>query len=136
METATVVGGGLAEWDPGKGPRGETVAPCAYVDAGNLPALLELPPLFHRDPTHWQAAGRWLTRVDTQHALLIQVTSPTVAEFTIVFGHARMAPFLAAIERSGSFYLCPTTAKLGVNARLARDHSVPVEIIRAPAEGH
>jgi hypothetical protein len=47
VDTVELVGGGLAEWPPGKGPRGETIAPAAFVDVTGAEHLLELPRHFH-----------------------------------------------------------------------------------------
>ena len=129
--TVEVVGGGLAEWPSGTGPRGETIAPCAFVDAGAAPELLELPACFHADPRGWRATGLWGTAEDGSRLLRIEVaTSPTLVA-NLIFRGPRQAPFLGAVERAGSLYVCPTTARRGVNARLARDFSFPVNLVGA-----
>ena len=128
--TLEVVGGGLAEWPSGTGPRGETVAPCAFVDAAAAPELLELPALFHSDPPAWRATGTWIVADDDVRFLRIEIPGPAPIIANLVFRGPRRAPFIAAVERAGGLYVCPTTASRGLDARLARDASFPVDLRR------
>lgn len=116
-----LVGGGLAEWPSGQGPRGETVAPAAYIDVSGHEALLELPHRFHEaTAATWQCTGVW--QLDPP-ALAVQVSGPATASFRIPLVPARHGPLIDAALREGGLYLCPTTPRHGINARLARDHS-------------
>ena len=132
METllVDVVGGGLAEWPSATGPRGETIAPCAFVDASAAPDLLALPALFQADPHGWQAVGHWSNAEDGSRLLVLELTAPRTRVVTLVFRGPRQAPFIAAVERAGTLYICPTTPAQGVNARLARDASFAAVVVR------
>ena len=123
-----VVGGGLAEWPSGTGPRGETVAPCAFVDARAAPDLLALPDLFRLDPGAWRATAHWDTAADGSRLLRVIVSVPRAVTADLRFRAPRQGPFLEAIERAACLYVCPTTPQQGVNARLARDASFPVDL--------
>ena len=126
MDSVELVGGGLAEWPSGKGPRGETIAAAAYVDVSEAPHLLDLPHQFHgAGIAAWRASATW---EEEPLALVVQVSAPTQATFCIPLDAARHAALINAVLRDGGIYVCPTTPKLGINARLARDHSVWVEV--------
>ena len=134
METTTVelVGGGLAEWPPGKGPRGETIAPAAFVDVSGAEHLLELPHSFHAAGiAGWRAEGAWQTE---PLALTVTVSQPSPASFRIPLDAHKHAALINAVLRDGGIYVVPTTPRFGINARLARDQSVWVEVDRAFAE--
>jgi hypothetical protein len=129
MESVELVGGGLAEWPSGTGPRGETIAPAAYIDVSESPHLLELPHHFHAAGiAAWQASAVW---EQEPFALAVTVSAPVQAAFRIPLDAARHAALISAVLREGGVYLCPTTPKHGVNARLARDHSVWVAVDRS-----
>jgi hypothetical protein len=116
-----LVGGGLAEWPAGQGPRGETLAPAAFVDASGHDDLLDLPHRFHEaGAAGWDCAGTWEVE---PLALVVRVRAPLEAAFRIPLDPARHAALIVSILRDGVLYLCPTTPRLGINARLARDHS-------------
>jgi hypothetical protein len=117
-----LVGGGLAEWPPGAGPRGESIAPAAYVDATGHDAILALPHHFHAAGAGWDCRGEW--EADPP-ALVVRVHAPVRAAFRVPIDPARRGhvPLVDAILRDGGIYICPTTPRLGINARLARDHS-------------
>jgi hypothetical protein len=127
--TLDVVGGGLSEWPSATGPRGEAVAPCAFVNVAGRPELLELAAQFHADPAAWRATGRWGSAGDAPRSLLVEVETPEPRRFELLFRAPRQEPFLAAVDRAGSLYVCPTTPSRGVNARLARDASFPVDLL-------
>jgi hypothetical protein len=132
MDTVELVGGGLAEWPSGKGPRGETIAPAAYIDASNAPHLLDLPHAFHAaGMAGWQAHAVWETE---PLALVVTVSAPTEAAFRVPLDAAKHAALINAVLRDGGIYVCPTTPKHGINARLARDHSVWVDVDRSLAD--
>jgi hypothetical protein len=127
-----LVGGGLAEWPPGRGPRGETIAPAAFLDVSGHEALLALPRLFHdSQPESWQCEGVWEAE---PLALMVSVRAPAEVGFRIPLDPARHAPLIDAALRHGGLYLCPTTPRLGINARLARDHSFFCAVDRSFAE--
>ena len=133
MEIATVelVGGGLAEWPPGTGPRGETIAPAAFVDVTGAEHLLELPHHFHAAGiAGWEARGVWQP---APLALTVAVAEPS-ASFQIPLDAHKHAALINAVLRDGGIYIVPTTPRFGINARLARDQSVWVEVDRAFAE--
>ncbi len=115
-----LVGGGLAEWPSGQGPRGETIAAAAFIDATAHPAIAELPHRFHEAGAGWMCAGH--IQGDPP-ALVVRVSAPVEIAFRVPVDSVRHAPLLSALHRDGGLYLCPTTVRLGINARLARDHS-------------
>lgn len=116
-----LVGGGLAEWPSGRGPRGETIAPAGFLDVSDHEALLALPRLFRETgQTTWQCAATWEAK---PLALVVQVHAPVEAGFRVPLDPVRHAALIDAVLRHGGLYLCPTTPRLGINARLARDHS-------------
>lgn len=116
-----LVGGGLAEWPSGQGPRGESIAPAAFVDASGHDGVLALPHHFHQAGAGaWECEGAWQAEPLT---LLVRVRAPVEAAFTIPFNPARHGPLVDAILRDGALYICPTTPRMGINARLARDNS-------------
>jgi hypothetical protein len=132
MDTVELVGGGLAEWPSGKGPRGESIAPAAYLDVSTAPHLLNLPHEFHGvGIAGWEAAAVWETE---PFALTVTVRRPVEAEFRVPLDAGRHAALVTAILRDGGIYIVPTTPRLGINARLARDNSVWVEVDRSFAE--
>lgn len=127
-----LVGGGLAEWPPGRGPRGETIAPVAFLDVSQHESLLQLPRLSHdTGQTTWQCAATWEAE---PLALVVQVHAPVGAGFRVPLDPARHAALIDAVLRHGGLYLCPTTPRLGINARLARDHSFFCAVDRSFAE--
>jgi hypothetical protein len=132
LDTVELVGGGLAEWPSGKGPRGETIAPAAYVDVSSAPHLLGLPHHFHAAGAGgWQADATWETE---PLALVVAVNAPVEMSFRVPLDATRHAALINAVLRDGGIYVCPTTPRLGINARLARDHSVWVDADRSFAE--
>jgi hypothetical protein len=132
IDTVELVGGGLAEWPSGKGPRGETIAPAAFVDVTGADHLLDLPHAFHAAGiAGWHANASWQTE---PLALDVTVTAPTGAAFRIPLDPGRHAALITAILRDGGIYVVPTTPRLGINARLARDGSVWVAVDRTFAE--
>jgi len=132
IDTVELVGGGLAEWPSGKGPRGETIAPAAFVDVSGAEGLLELPHQFHAaGVAAWRAAG---VLVEDPPRLDITVMAPVQAAFRVPLDARRHAALVAAMLRDGGIYVVPTTPRHGINARLARDNGVWVEVDRAFAE--
>lgn len=120
MDSVELVGGGLAEWPSGKGPRGETIAPCAYIDVSGAEHLLELPHQFHAAGDAWRAHGSWQ---QVPLALTVTVTAPVTAEFQVPLDAAKHGALINAVRRDGGIYVCTTTPRHGINARLARDQS-------------
>jgi hypothetical protein len=132
IETVELVGGGLAEWPPGKGPRGETIAPAAFLDVSGAERLLDLPHSFHAvGIAGWEAEGVWRTE---PFALDVHVRAPLEAVFRIPLEARRHAALITAVLRDGGIYVVPTTPRHGINARLARDGSVWVSVDTAFAE--
>lgn len=132
LPNVELVGGGLAEWPPGQGPRGETIAPAAFVDAGGHDDLLALPHYFRAVGLDaWQCTGTW--EADPL-ALVVRVRIPVQAVFRVPLDPARHAPLIDAILRDGALYICTTSLRLGINARLARDHSFVCVVDRGFAE--
>jgi hypothetical protein len=132
VETVELVGGGLAEWPSGKGPRGETIAPAAFVDVTGAEHLLALSRHFHAAESEgWEAAARWEREPLT---LVVEVRVPLKAAFRVPLDGSRHAALINAALRDGGIYLVPTVPRLGINARLARDGSVWVEVDRGFAE--
>ena len=132
MDTVELVGGGLAEWPPGRGPRGETIAPAAYVDVSGAEHLLELPHQFHGvGVAGWRASGVWERE---PFGLVIGVTAPVAAAFRVPLNAAKHAALISAVLRDGGIYVCTTTPRLGINARLARDNSFWVDVDRGFAQ--
>ena len=122
----------MAEWPSGKGPRRETIAPAAYVDVSAAPHLLNLPHHFHAaGMSGWQASGAWEAE---PLALVVTISAPVEASFRVPLDATRHAALINAVLRDGGIYVCPTTPRLGINARLARDHSVWVDVDRSFAE--
>jgi len=127
-----LVGGGLAEWPSGKGPRGETIAPAAFLDVSGAEHLLELPHTFHAvGITGWSARAVWQQE---PLALSVTVDAPLTTGFVVPFDARKHAALIAAIRRDSGIYLVFTTPRLGINARLARDGSVWVAVERDRAE--
>lgn len=127
-----LVGGGLAEWPPGQGPRGESIAPAAFVDATGQEDLLALPHRFHE-----AGAGAWQCEGDFEEpplALVVRVRAPVEAEFRVPLDGRRHAALVDAVLRDGALYICTTTPRLGLNARLARDQSFFCAVDRGFAE--
>jgi hypothetical protein len=124
--TVELVGGGLAEWPHGQGPRGETIAPAAFVDVSGSEHLLELPHHFHvAGITAWRArAGLQVEPA----ALTVTVSAPVEAAFRMPLDARKHAALLSAVVRDAGIYVVPTTPRFGINARLARDQSVWVEV--------
>lgn len=132
VATVELVGGGLAEWPSGTGPRGETIAAAAFVDASGAEHLIDLPHRFHEvGSTGWTCRGVWER---DPLALTITVERPLQASLRIPLDAARHGALVDAILRDGGIYVCPTTPRHGLNARLARDHSFHVEVDRGFAE--
>jgi hypothetical protein len=116
-----LVGGGLAEWPSGQGPRGESIAPAAFVDADGHEDLLALPHRFQETgAAGWDCTGTW---EEEPPALVVRVRAPLEAAFRVPLNPARHGPLVEAILRDGTLYICPTSPRHGINARLARDHS-------------
>ncbi len=127
-----LVGGGLAEWPSGHGPRGESIAPAAFVDASGYDGLLALPHRFHEaGAAGWQCEGRW---DEEPLALAVRVRAPIQAAFRIPMDPKRHAALVDAVLRDGAVYICTTTPRLGLNARLARDQSFFCAVDRGFAE--
>jgi hypothetical protein len=127
-----LVGGGLAEWPSGKGPRGETIAPAAFVDVSGAEDLLDLPHHFHATGiAGWQARATWERE---PLALRVTVETPVAAAFRIPLDARRHAALINAVLRDGGIYVVTTTPRLGINARLARDASVWVDVDTGFAE--
>lgn len=132
IPTVELVGGGLAEWPPGRGPRGETIAPAAFLDVTGAEHLLELPHHFHAaESGGWEASAVW-EREPLE--LVVEVRVPLALAFRVPFDSGRHAALINAALRDGGIYLAPTLPRLGINARLARDGSVWVEVDRGFAE--
>jgi len=132
IETVELVGGGLAEWPAGKGPRGETIAPAAFLDVTGAEHLLELPHSFHAAGiAAWEAEGVWQTE---PLALDVHVRTPVEVAFRVPLEAGRHAALITAVLRDGGIYVVPTTPRHGINARLARDGSVWVAVDRGFAE--
>jgi hypothetical protein len=116
-----LVGGGLAEWPSGQGPRGESIAAAAFVDASGHDELLALPHRFHEAGIEgWECTGVW---EDEPPALVVRVRVPIEAAFRVPIDPTRHAPLVDAALRDGALYICTTSPRLGLNARLARDQS-------------
>lgn len=143
-----LVGGGLAEWPSGQGPRGESIAPAAFVDASDHDHLLALPHRFHEvGASRWDCIGVWevggaaaserraASPPPPAVTLLVRVRAPVAAAFRIPFQPARHRPLIEAMLRDGTLYICPTTPRLGLNARLARDNSFFCLVDRESAPG-
>lgn len=127
MDVATVelVGGGLAEWPSGKGPRGETIAPAAFVDVSGAEHLLELPHHFHAaGPAGWKATAELQSE---PAALTVTVSAPLEAVFEVPLDVQKHAALINAVVRDAGIYIVTTTPRFGISARLARDQSVWVE---------
>jgi hypothetical protein len=134
MESVEVelVGGGLAEWPSGKGPRGETIAPAAYLDVTGAEHLLDLPHQFHAAGIAiWRATG---TLEADPPALAVTVGAPIEAAFRVPLDPRKHSALVQAILRDGGIYVVPTTPRLGINARLARDGSAWVAVDKRYAE--
>jgi hypothetical protein len=124
--TVELVGGGLAEWPQGQGPRGETIAPAAFVDVTGGEHLLELPHHFHR-----AGIAAWKARADLQTepaSLTVTVTAPVEVAFRAPLDAHKHAALVSAVVRDAGIYIVPTTPRFGINARLARDQSVWVDV--------
>ncbi len=126
-----LVGGGLAEWPSGKGPRGETIASAAFIDVTGAEHLLDLPHHFHGAGVAWRAEGVLAADPPT---LRIDVTAPIEATFQIPIEPGRHAALVTAMLRDGGIYVVPTTPRHGINARIARDGSVWVTVDTSNAE--
>ncbi|MBI2760653.1 MAG: hypothetical protein HYX51_04410 [Chloroflexi bacterium] len=129
-----LVGGALAEWPSGQGPRGETIAPAVFVDAEGHDALLALPHQFHAaGAAAWDCVATWQR---DPPALEVRVQTPVSAGFRVVLDPAKpgRVALIEAILRDGALYICPTSPKLGLNARLARDHSFFCAVDRSFAD--
>lgn len=132
VPSVELVGGGLAEWPSGKGPRGETIAPAAFVDVTGAEHLLELARHFHQaEAGGWEAYARWQPE---PLALAVEIRAPLTAAFLVLLDAHRHAALINAALRDGGIYVAPTVPRLGINARLARDGSVWVAVDRAFAE--
>ncbi len=127
-----LVGGGLAEWPAGQGPRGETVAPAAFVDVSGHDTLLDLPHAFHdAGAAAWRCHGAWEA---SPPALVVAVEAPVEATFRIPLDPAKHGPLVEAALRDGTLYICTTSPRLGLNARMARDRSFPCTVDQTFAE--
>lgn len=116
-----LVGGGLAEWPDGRGPRGETIAPAAFLDASGYDGVLDLPHRFREAGIEaWHCAGEWEAE---PLGLVVRVRAPVEAAFRIPLDRLRHGALIDSLLREGGCYICPTTPRLGINARLARDQS-------------
>jgi hypothetical protein len=118
-----LVGGALAEWPSGQGPRGETIAPAVFVDADGHDDLLALPHQFHAaGMAAWGCEATWQR---DPLALDVRIQAPVPAGFRVRLDPNKpgRVALIEAILRDGTLYICPTSPKLGLNARLARDHS-------------
>src|SRR5215212_464588 len=94
-----LVGGGLAEWPAGKGPRGETIAPAAFLDVTGAEGLLELPHAFHSaGVAGWHACGVLLAEPPT---LEVTVTAPVAVRFRVPLDVRRHAALVTALLRDG-----------------------------------
>ena len=132
VDVVELVGGGLAEWPPGKGPRGETIAPAAYVDVTAAEHLLGLPHQFHEvGIAGWQATAAW---EDDPFALVVTIAAPVTASFRVPLDASKHAALVNAVLRDGGIYIVTTLPRLGINARLARDNSFWVDADRGFAE--
>lgn len=121
-----LVGGGLAEWPAGQGPRGETIAPAAFVDVTGAEHLLELPHHFHAaGVAGWQARA---TLQPDPPVLSVSVSAPVAVTFQVPLDPGKHAAMIAAVVRDAGIYLVPTTPRFGINARLARDQSIWVAV--------
>ena len=67
-------------------------------------------------------------------ALVITVSDPVVATFRVPLDPIRHMALINAVLRDGGIYVVPTTPRLGINARLAREHSVWVDVDRSFAD--
>lgn len=116
-----LVGGGLAEWPAGQGPRGETLAPAVFVDADGHDDLIALPAHFHEvGIPGWQCRSRWEVE---PLALVIEVTHPVERSFRVALDRGRHAPIIDALLRDGGCYVSPTSPRLGISARMMLNHS-------------
>lgn len=131
MDTVELVGGGLAEWPSGAGPRGETIAPAAYVDVSTAEHLLDLPHRFHAAGDAWKCAGVFEPE---PLALTVHVTEPVAASFRIPLDAAKHAALIGAVLRDSGIYICVTTPRHGINARLARDQSFWIDVDQSFAQ--
>ncbi|HLZ71745.1 MAG TPA: hypothetical protein VKV26_17720 [Dehalococcoidia bacterium] len=117
-----VVGGGLGEWYEKRG-REHEATPYVFVDVEDHPELLELPAQAARPG--WQAHAEWLPGEAT---LMIHLCVPAAVDLVIGLENPQLKALIALIERDHLLAVCPTTPKLGINARLARDRSVFFEL--------
>ncbi len=117
-----VVGGGLGEWYE-KRERGHEATPYVFVDVEDHPELLELSA--RSGEPDWQANAAWLL---AETAIHVRIAAPDPIEFVIGLENPRLKALVALIERDNAIAVCPTTPKLGINARLARDRSIFLQL--------
>lgn len=113
-----VVAGGLGEWYE-KRERRHEATPYVFVDVERHPELLELPEQA-RQP-EWRAHAEWAPGAA---AIAVRIDAPTPLALVVGLENPQLRAVLALIERDRMVAICPTTPKLGLNARLARDRSL------------
>jgi hypothetical protein len=112
-----VVGGGLGEWYE-KRERHQEATPYVFVDVEEHPELLNLPA--QAGEPGWRASAAWLA---DEAAIAVRIAAPVATELIIGLESPQLKPLIALIERDRTIAVCPTTPRLGINARLARDRS-------------
>lgn len=122
-----IIGGGLGQWDQ-QGPHGGGEAPFLFLDVEQQPELADLP-----ERVRAEAAVPQAVRLDAGRALRIRIAGDPPVTVDLAFDTPQLSTLLALIERSGFFYVCPTTPKLGVTAERARDHHL---LVRLPEAVH
>jgi hypothetical protein len=112
-----VVGAGNAWWvSPDAGPA--SISTYVFLDVEQHPDLLALPE--RAAEPGWLATAH---RLDGGRLIRVEIAGSDAA-IEIPTDH----PQLESVRRARTLYLCPTTPRLGIDPRLARDRSVPVEV--------
>ena len=113
-----VVAGGLGEWYE-KRERQHEATPYVFIDVEEHPELLELPA--QANQPDWRAHADW---TPGEAAILVRIEAPLSLDLAVELANPQLRPLVALIERDRRVAICPTTPKLGLNARLARDRSL------------
>lgn len=112
-----IVGAGNAWWvAPGAGP--SDISTYVFVNVEQRPELLALPDRT-TEPGWWARARRCAGG----SAIRIEVAGQETAIQLDV-----EQPQLEAVRRAHVLYFCPTTPRLGLDPRLARDRSVRLDV--------
>lgn len=126
LGAARLVGGGTAEWtEPGRDELDRYV-PFLFVDATEQEELLALVDRYQEAPQGWRCEARW---EDNWSRLLFRVAQPPL-EFSLSLAGKELAPLRSSLLAARRLYVCPTTVRLGLSARLAHDRHFPVALLR------